>query len=524
MPSGRYRRLVSRYGPFVAIGGAVALVIAIAPTTTPVASTPFAGYRPNSSPTTTPAKTDCTREAILGPTVGCEPVWNGGDNGGSTYPGVSPTQINLVYYEPKLGSQINAIAQSAGSSSPAIENHAIQVYAEFMNRYFQTYGRHVNVQVFYSDYQVLDPAASRADAVALDQQYHAFLDAGGVSPDFLDEAARRGIESISAIQMPQSFYASHTPFMFGVLPSTDTTMKTVTEYIEKRLGRRSIARFGGATSSPRVNGKLRRYGIIYPTTNQDGSPSVYSSTGPSLRQTLSQAGIPVSTMVGYSDDLNSVQTQATNIVQQLQSAGTTTIVCLCDTLTPIFLTKAATTQGYFPEWLQTGFLYEDADQVGRLYDQSQWAHDFGVSSLPVMVGMDQSLEGKAWKAIDPSTEPPVDAGLIFGQLILAFTGIEEAGPHLTPRTFADGMFKGQLQSKSPYDPTFFYSTDDYGGIKDAQEVWWDPNAVGPDGIRGHYQSVDGGYRYRLGQWPHTPTQAFNPQCLPARSCGAPWFQ
>ena len=68
---------------------------------------------------------------------------------------------------------------------------------------------------------------------------------------------------------------------------------------------------------------------------------------------------------------------------------------------------------------------------------------------------------------------------------------------------------------------FFYRATDYGGIKDTQEVWWDPKAIAPDGQPGHYQSVDGGHRYLLGQWPTTPTAVFDPRCLPLGSCGAP---
>jgi hypothetical protein len=83
------------------------------------------------------------------------------------------------------------------------------------------------------------------------------------------------------------------------------------------------------------------------------------------------------------------------------------------------------------------------------------------------------------------------------------------------------MFRIHLLSNSPYVPSFFYRTTDYGGIKDAQEVWWDPKAVAPDGQPGHYQSVDGGHRYLVGQWPATPTAVFDPRCLPLGSCGAP---
>ena len=146
---------------------------------------------------------------------------------------------------------------------------------------------------------------------------------------------------------------------------------------------------------------------------------------------------------------------------------------------------------------------------------------FGVSSLPVAQKPQTSQWWQAYKSIDPTTDPPLDAPLDFYSLLLAFSGLEGAGPKLDPGTFADGMFRIRLLSDSPLVPSFFYRATDYGGIKDTQEVWGDPKAIAPDGQPGHYQSVDGGHRYLLGQWPTTPTAVFDPRCLPLGSCGAP---
>jgi hypothetical protein len=58
-------------------------------------------------------------------------------------------------------------------------------------------------------------------------------------------------------------------------------------------------------------------------------------------------------------------------------------VFLGDPIMPIYLTKAATDQNYFPEWIITGTVLTDTTVFGRLYDQKQWAHAFGISSLPL---------------------------------------------------------------------------------------------------------------------------------------------
>ena len=153
--------LVRRYGPFVAIALALALVIGLAPTTTPSLTNVFSGYSPGSpgsqpgagpSPSGVPgAPADCSRQSFLGPDASCKPGWAGANNGGSTYKGVSASSINLVFYEAPSNQQLNSITQAAGqTSSQSLEDHTINVYAEFFSRYFQTYGRHVNVEIFSS--------------------------------------------------------------------------------------------------------------------------------------------------------------------------------------------------------------------------------------------------------------------------------------------------------------------------------------------------------------------------------------
>ena len=54
-------------------------------------------------------------------------------------------------------------------------------------------------------------------------------------------------------------------------------------------------------------------------------------------------------------------------------------------MTPSSLTKEATAQNYFPEWVVLGAAYTDTSLFGRSYDQKQWAHAFGVSTLPTPV-------------------------------------------------------------------------------------------------------------------------------------------
>lgn len=534
MSSDRARWWTRRYGPFVVIALAVILVLVIAPSRSPIANTGTSAFTPSArvsaavAPPTGkvgPKPTlNCSRQALLGSTFPCEVSWKGGSNGGSTTRGVSAHSINLVYYLPALSTQLSSVAANAGvPSNPAVTINLVDTYNKWFASHFQTYGRTVHVIFEQGKGQVGDEAALRADAVTADLQYHAFAMLGPTDSNLIDEATHRGIFLLAPTQFPNSFYVEHAPYAFGIFASTDTTDELVAEYIANKLGRNSKAKFGGANSNPAVNGQTRRYGIIYPVTNQDGSPSIYAGTADDLQKRLARFGIPVAVKIGYSLDINQSQTQATNITAQFRAAHVTTEICLCDPVSPIFDTHANTAQGYYPEILVSGYQFTDVDQFGRLYDPAQMVHAFGVSTLPEPEDPASSAYYQVYRAVDPSSTPPTVGQLVFPQLEMIYLALELAGPNLTTKSFADAMFSERLASNAPQNPTFGFTPTDYGGIQDAREVWWDPKALGVDGIKGTYEAVDGGYGFLVGHWPMTPSEVFNPACVPLGSCGAPTY-
>jgi hypothetical protein len=104
-----------------------------------------------------------------------------------------------------------------------------------------------------------------------------------------------------------------------------------------------------------------------------------------------------------------------------------------------------------------------------------------------------------------------------------FTGIQLAGPDLTPESFRDGLFS--------YAPTGGYTTNwgvswgtglwesaDYTAADDVTLVWWDPTAKGPheaqeagDSGDGMYRYVDGGKRYGRGELAAAHPSFFDPK-------------
>ena len=99
---------------------------------------------------------------------------------------------------------------------------------------------------------------------------------------------------------------------------------------------------------------------------------------------------------------------------------------------------AANTQEYHPEWVETGFLFQDIGAIGRLFNKEQWAHAFGLGTLNVPV------KGRA--AGDPvlawywgRDNFSYNAGVL-GEVVVLTFGIHLAGPKLTPDTFRNAVF------------------------------------------------------------------------------------
>jgi hypothetical protein len=211
-----------------------------------------------------------------------------------------------------------------------------------------------------------------------------------------------------------------------------------------------------------------------------------------------------------------------------------------DGLFPVFMTQEATRQGYSPEWVllgpgvgsaataasfggggSGGLTGPDTTFAGRTYDQTQWAHAFGLSFSGARLAPGQ---GEAWRihAWHTGAPPPARAShaLIYRAPWMFFTGLHLGGPVLTPASVRDGLFRlppagrGMVTSPSvSFGRHGHWPGDDYGAGDDVTELWWDATTPGPDesgasGV-GMYRYAEGGRRYLPGQLPAEEPAAFN---------------
>ncbi len=417
-----------------------------------------------------------------------------GDNGGSTSDGVTGDTVKVVAWLPNANDPIFAIVRQALGINDTVDEvrETYQGLAQIFQDYYQTYGRHVDLEFVEASGSILDPVAARADAVeAASKQPFAVLGGPLLGSAWTDELHARGIVCLfcPGIDDPE-------PSAFGILPKGSQIDAHVAAYVKAKLVGRP-AEFAGDD----LKDEDRKFGIL--NQGSDGATN-------RMKGHLEDEGVDVAATVAYPLDPTRAQELAASGIARLKDAGVTSVIVHSDPITlPAFLNEA-TEQDWYPEWVLAGCNFCDTSVFGRTFDQDQWAHAFGLSYLPP----------QAPPAITPpyrlyewyhGEAPPADNSLIltYPSVALLFTGLEYAGPDLNVENFRDGLFAWPPTPRAVTEPSVDYGTElwdkpDYEGIDDMVEVWWDPTAEGNDEAgqegQGHLRYVDGGRRYMPGDY------------------------
>lgn len=442
-----------------------------------------------------------------------------GDNGGATAPGVSGDTVTVALYQAQPDVLQEAALQRSGSDeSLAAETQTVQQYIKFFESHYETYGRHVKLVVVKASGSPDDAAAAKADAIRVATEVKAFASFGGPSQTeaYADELAARGVLCLGDCMLASSekFVDARAPHIWLTLAAVDQAAQHWARFIGHQLAGHP-ARWAG---DPLLRRQKRVFGLV----RFDESFAGFNEAGRQFVASLKAGGIKLAADAPYQLDLSKAQENARDTIAKLKAAKVTTVIFGGDPLTPSYLTKEATAQHYFPEWVVLGAAYTDSSLFGRTYDQRQWAHAFGVSQLPTPVP--QQLDDFSRLLVWDQGQPPlaktykvlVQAPLIF------YTGVHLAGPRLTPQTFRDGLFRFPSSPRTlpvllhmSWGNHGIWPKTDYFGSDDATAIWWDPTAQGPDEVgnqgTGLWQYADGGRRYLPSEWPSGEPHLFDPK-------------
>lgn len=511
------------------------------------------------SPPNTPTKTDPKREggkgkkAVTKRCVGkplrqtedpnsppCVPFFEG-DNGGATWQGVTEDEIVvLIYYSAytRLSGEQTPTGRYCDIDKPAntdpgcinrngVEDispvKAARALSRYFNERFQTYARHVHVYMYWSS---ADSASERkADANAnwdflkpfavVDQAFF-----GGFNQAYQEAMVRRRVNVYgSFVGLANEYYRSMAPQVWSFWPDIEHAADMFVSYVCNKIAPYPVANSG----VPGDIGKPRKIGFLY-TVDKEFPGLTYYAELAMLRLENCPNGAKLEVVEEATYSRNQYQTDASPQASQeaqaniakFQKAGVTTIIWLQGYETQH--SQAAFKATWFPEWIFAGDQLNDGIDNGRSQKQEVWKYAWGISNFLNEANPAERPCVQAFRESDPnydghSTEfADLDACTIYRDLFTLFKSIQLAGPELTPESVDQGHHAiPRYKSEDPRVAACFYDPGDYTCVKDAMEVWWDPEAPDPErepDEKGCYRMVRGGERYLADTWEGTDRDVF----------------
>lgn len=442
-----------------------------------------------------------------------------GENGGATWKGVTETEIAVA---------IPGVTATSENAKVA------QALLDYFNQRFEFYGRRLR-PVFVGSPSASDPTANRALAVDIASQ-QAFAALPGALErsstalvGFYNELARQGVVSVvnnlgQALSDTTVFDELH-PYVWSVYPSLEQVWQNFADFTCSALAGRT-ARFAGNPSYRTAN---RKFGIV-----SAGRYSVPSTAA--LASALQACGEQIM-VVGW-DAAKDTATQLATAMQAFKSADVTTVTCACFGAQPDAVANAAVTADYHPEWVLASYPGGFDEQIAQQLPASERPHMFALVERGKLLPVQARPWFQALQAVQPQLVGTLSqsGGLYetmafsvraYNQLLVLATGIQVAGPVLTPDTLAQGLmattFSNHAAGEAPaWQPSVGFGPGDHSFTNDYALAWWDDTLPSLDvmsaGLRatGSWCYLDRGARFGPGRYPAGAADRFFSSTEPCR--------
>jgi hypothetical protein len=466
----------------------------------------------------------------------CVPFFQG-DNFGSTYQGVTKSEITVLVYmdiagygagtgletSPPDGTYIDldgpahpaCPADYPNPHSPSECDHVkireLRALSRYFNSRFQMYGRHLHYWAYFSGAKTA--SARRGDAGANVERLHPFavIDNAvfdGFNAEYDTAMNQLGVLSFgsSAGSLPGDVYRSHAPLSWGFYPDVEHWAQMYTTYLCSKVAPYPVSHFGNPQGVGAPNGQKRKYGLWYTTDASRPGVRLFAKL---VKQDLHQCGItPVTERTyavdGYIQNSKDNGSDGAQAAADFQAKGVTTVLYLGGMETS--LTKSLDTIRYYPEIVVGGSLNNDGNTGATFQNQTVWANAWDMTFHIRQDRLEDSPGYRAYKEGNPNGDDPAGfyAEEDYRDHFMLAEGIQVAGPRLTAHSMSDGFHAiPEHTSNDPFSPALYFDPNDYTAMKDAQEGWWDPNGQPPGstGAPGCWRLVNAGHRYPIGRWP-----------------------
>jgi hypothetical protein len=432
----------------------------------------------------------------------CVPYWTG-DNGGATYRGVTRETITLAY--------------------PALDERVAEDLMAYFNKRYEFYGRKLKIVPAGQGNVCKDRKAS---AVQADEEAKAFVgmaaNNGNAGACFQTEMARRHLlSSASNVQFGENEMSPLAPYMWQYAMSFDKVMRAVGEMYCARMHGQNAVR----APDPLLKTKPRKLGVIMQNVLRDTDMDTSA-----LDRALAACGAKVEEMARLSsnDDVGLTSPDKAQLAMaSMKSHDITTILNLGIAFAAQSISSAADAQRYYPEWIFTTYGGFDSNTVISAFwpQASERQAIFGLTVAPPMRRWALEPAFTAMREVDPGVDPAANINQVqeftnqYRMMLVAASGIQMAGPNLTPDTFSAALQRTTFPNPKN-DPSMSGSvgfSGDHTMTDDIAEFWWSEAAKGPQGWQtagavGSVCYLDNGARRRLGAWPKGAGGFFEGTC------------
>ena len=454
-----------------------------------------------------------------------------GDNFGETFRGVTADEIRVLFY--MHGDRCEG-ATSRGfecpqkgvvhdlSDPPSEDDHSsirfLRAYLTYFNNRYQTYGRKVHGFVYYDTGTAQSPATAEsrvADAIELTQDIQPFAVlpyAITFNDEFLRTVADRGYLNFGSFGTKQeAFYAKYAGRIWSYPASIEKQAEGFASFVCAKVAGHDTS-FSGQEGQ---NGQPRRFGLL--TTDDDRKAS-FVTFGKIATKLLEDCGIEFVARGTYPQagtvfDTENQSVAAQNIATFVAN-DVTTVIRMQGVETAH--SRAAGSAGYRPEWILAGDGQTEGFTITDFQDKSVWdRHAWVVGGTPLAKAPNERQCYQSLSEADPEM-PAMDKSWVcnsrsyYEDLRLLYTGIQVAGPKLTPETIDKGLHAiPAVRSTDPSVPACYFEPGDYTCVKDATAAWFDGEKRRTSNVQGREQEEQpgcwrmarGGARYFPGSWP-----------------------
>jgi len=454
-----------------------------------------------------------------------------GDNGGATYQGVTGDEVQILAYadayihtatEHGTDDESNNwmgrckdIAHEPPSDDETMTFRIMRRFQHYFNDRFQTYGRTVSFVVCFSPQTAANTTAETrlADAAKYYGEYRPFavVTSGlvdGYQDTFMNYMADHGVMVFGSSQgaRPAEFYRQYPGLIWTVPPTLERKTDRYIDFVCQKVVPHPVSDAGDASMNgqPRVLGLTHTSDQRWPQLLQakDRVKAGIEACGGQFEVTVTFPRANAQFQSSYSGQY------ALQNMSQMQANGVTTIVWPGGYENE--QTDAAAQLGYQPEWVVLGMGHHEGNNNARLQHPDVWEHAWLVTTTSRTWPRNQDPCRQAANEADPSirNQGEVDTCVRFPyyeDLRQLFTGIQVAGPNLTPTTIDRGFHAiPAVRSTNPFVPACYYDPADYTCIKDAMVETWDPQGLPEDDSQprepGCWRLVESGLRYPA-RWP-----------------------